>query len=224
MTIHANDHFRIMILKDYSANKLRWTKTTLLTLQEALFLSYGIEPPTQLNPTLLLNFNRFLMEIDVYHIHELSQRAIDSGDLQPFDRQHIKSVDFVKWAQKFEIPIQAEFFFKENEDVKNEPANAPERRRRAESIRIQIFRDAAELFWRREEIEVQNPHSKLKNYTSPSHLAKSKDMSELAKLLNKIGGLDPVQGGAYSDSGVDPEWFSSLYPGETKPGPKRKKR
>jgi hypothetical protein len=39
-----------------------------------------------------------------------------------------------------------------------------------------------------------------------------------------MGGLEPIQGAAYSDSGVDLEWFSDLYPGETKPGPKRRKK
>jgi hypothetical protein len=86
-------YFSQYVEKGFPADKSRWTKTTLITLQEALFLSYGIEPPTNSKPTLLLSFERFIQEVDIFHIYELSQRAVDARELLLFDRIHVKSVD-----------------------------------------------------------------------------------------------------------------------------------
>lgn len=225
-TEQKESYFSQHVKQEFPADKSRWTKTTLITLQEALFLSYGVEPPTNSKPTLLLSFDRFIEEVDIFHIYELSRRAVDARELRLVDNVHVKSIDFVNWAKSFDLPIKTEFFFFKTTSEMNEDENISsngDKREKRQTLRIQVFRAAAQLHWRREEDEISNPQSNLKEYTGPSELAISKNMAELATVLNRIGGLKPVQGSGYSTKGVDPEWFSDLYPGKTKPGPKPKK-
>jgi len=218
--INQNQNAFLQLIEEFPANKLLWSKTQILTLIEALFISYGVEPPNENNSILMLNFHLFLTQVDSYHIYELSKRAVVAGNLPKYDNNYVKAVDFVSWARENEIPIRTEYFFCPASlpgEEKKDGGDSVERRPKAESLRKNIFRDAAQLHWRKEE---QNPKNKLKEYARPADLARSKDMADLANLINRIGGLTPIQGSEYSENGVDPEWFSDLYPGKTKPGPK----
>jgi hypothetical protein len=224
---HQNNNAFLQFIQDFPAKKLHWSKCPVLTLEEALFISYGVEPPTQQNPVLTLNFNSFLQMVDIHHIWELSKRAVMAGDLSMSEHNHIKSKEFVDWAKKNEIPIKEEFFYyPTSEDIseRNSIKNAVEKKQRPEYHRKQIARHAVQLRWYKEAKELENGQSKIKKYTRPTELARNKEIGELIKLTNQIGGLEPIQGTTYSETGVDPEWFSDLFPGETKPGPKKKSR
>lgn len=222
---NQNNNAFLQFIQEFPAKKLHWSKCPVLTLEEALFISYGVEPPTQQNPILTLNFNSFLQMVDIHHIWELSKRAVMAGDLSKSEHNHIKSKEFADWAKKNEIPIRTEFFYSPtSEDISEGDSikDAAEKKQRPDQLRKQMVRNAAQLHWHKEANELQNSQSKIKKYTRPAELARKKEMVELVKLINQIGGLKPVQGTTYSETGVDPEWFSDLYPGETKPGPKKK--
>lgn len=67
------DAFLKHILSEYPAQKARWSKTPLITRTQALFLSYGVEPPsdTDRGHFLNLHFNQFLEHIDIHHIYSI---------------------------------------------------------------------------------------------------------------------------------------------------------
>ncbi len=95
----------------YPANESRWAKTELLTLEQALFLSYGIEPP-DLNShcSIWQYFENHPSEVDPLFIYSLSKNAILAGSLSLYNRSHLKAKDFVKWADEKNIPIKKELF------------------------------------------------------------------------------------------------------------------
>lgn len=90
------------------------------------------------------------------------------------------------------------------------------------SLRIEIMRAAATLFWDSEIEGMESLASKTKKLTNSSELSKKREMIQLVNLVNKIGNIKPIEDKAHSSSGIDPEWFSDLFPGE-KPGPKKKR-
>lgn len=95
-------------------------------------------------------------------------------------------------------------------------------KRKKESIRRTIMRDLAELFWTVEQEAIEKGTAKTNKLTNANKLSNSKIMKESVSLINKLSGLKAVSSKGHSDSGVDPEWFSDLFPCELKPGPKRK--
>ncbi len=103
----------------------------------------------------------------------------------------------------------------EIEDIDEMDTTSTKKRIRKESYRKEIMRQTAALYWYNEKKEGRE-------YTSPTDLARKEDMKKLVALVNKIGEIKQIQGDEYSNSGIDLEWFSDLYPGEKKPGPKSK--
>ncbi len=212
------------VLEEYPADEFRWPKTRIVTLVQAVFLSYGIEPPNEKRGHFLaMHFDTFLEEVDVYSIYDISQSAVGAGDLLLHDRIHVKSEDFVKWAKDLKIPIMERFFNKATSVQEDKVDKGAARRDRPETNRKEIFRRLACLYWYYEEQQQKDSGNKAVRYTSPTKLAQKPEMKEVVDLVNKIGGLLPIEDDSTRTSGIDPEWFSDLYPGSIKPGPKPKK-
>ena len=83
-----------------------------------------------------------------------------------------------------------------------------ERRPRGTEARKQIMRYFAELVWCKEKQDVEAKGKDPAKLTLPGALAEKKQMKQAVTLINEIGGLEPHA------KGIDPEWFSDLYPGE----------
>jgi len=92
---------------------------------------------------------------------------------------------------------------------------------RRETLRKRMMRDAADGHWKREKAMAKEKGKK-PDYTTAADLARNDDMKKLVNIINRILGLAAVKGDEFSESGVDPEWFSDLYPGEKKRGPKKR--
>lgn len=181
-----------------------------------------------------LNSNEIFSILDHFTLGPLLQ-AIDSeciGDLLENHighkispaRDHVLVSLFVSFLKEKKVPVPIHLRQAtdesikgiEIEDVDERDTTLAKKRIRKESFRKDIMRQAAALYWYNEKKEG-------KEYTSPTDLARKEDMKKLVALVNKIGEIRQIQGEGYSNSGVDPEWFSDLYPGDKKPGPKSEK-
>lgn len=203
------------------ANKQRWNKMVILTLEEATLLSYGLEPASSDGTPFENYFDNFHENEDIHSIYDLTLNAVQAGTLPRHDWHYIKAENFVKWANDFDIPIKKEFFYKgPHSQVEKEEQTA--RKPTTTTTRKEIFCLTAQLFWQNEAKSQEN--SRVKEYTKPSELARNKDFIELVKIINKIGNIETVKGEVVRETGVDPEWFSKLYPGDNKPGPKTKRK
>ncbi len=205
MKIKSKDQtFFNYLLENYPANEFRWSKTRILTLHQGVFLAYGIEPgDNDENAFQLLHFEKFLKEVDEFLIFELSMNAIQAGTLPMYDKFHIDAKDFVGWAKKIKIPIRTEFFYEDlpNESIKQK-ANIRARRPDNEELRKKIMGLMGQITRNREEKEVAE--GKRNKASSKADYTRNKDMLKLIEIINKLGGLEPVQGD------IDPEWFKDL--------------
>ena len=190
------------LLNEFPANKFRWSKTQLLTLHQALFLSYGLEPPEEYkNPFMYLSFEKFLYEVDIFSIYNLSEDAVRAGTLRLHNCNSVKAEEFVNWAESNNIAIETDFFYKPiAQNTQQDPhQEKPGRRDSPETMRKQIARWAALLHWRKQEKEgVKEP-------TRPTALARNPEIRKLVEIVNKIGGLEPLKGDKAQDTGIDPE-------------------
>ena len=89
-----------LVIEKCPANKFRWTKTKILTLEQVMFLSYGIEPADELdNRFLLHNFERFV-EVDFLFILKLSRNAVEAGILPLYDRLLLSGRQIIRFRLK----------------------------------------------------------------------------------------------------------------------------
>lgn len=219
MKNNSTEQMLLQILQNkFPANKLKWSKMELLSPIDAIFLSYGIEPPNEK----LGNFELYSYvdnrpeEIDPYSIYALVQNAIQSGSLPLYNHSQIQSEEFVKWADKQNIPIQKDFFRAINLeiDLQGQDSNTKKSRKpRKESLRKDICIALGALILRQAE-------EKGKPRPTPADLAKNKSIKETVKNINKEFEIEELT----NETGVDPEWFKSLYPEEKRSGPKKKQK
>lgn len=187
------------------------------TIPETTFIYYGLNSKELLSVLDSYAINPLLHAIDSENIQELFLNHLGHG-ICP-GRDCVVVSKFVSFLQEKNVPIPLHLLPRnnesndENETLNENETSSSKKRVRKESYRIEIMRNAAALRW-------VNEKNENKEYTSPTMLARSKDMNNLVDLINKIGGLKPIQGDEYSESSVDPEWFSDLFPGDKKPGPK----
>ncbi len=187
-------------------------------IPQAVLIYYG------LNPKMIAMLDKFAL------VPLLS--AIDSECLVDLLTNHLGHIacpaqnyvlvrKFVSFLKEKKVPVPMhlhiieEITEEENEiEVSHDEEETKTKTRfRKESHRRDIMRYAADLFWR-------NQKNKDKKFISPTALARSDDMNKLVALINKIGEIPAIQGDDYDGCQVDPEWFSDLFPGEKKPGPK----
>lgn len=123
-------------------------------------------------------------------------------------------IDFLR-QKDFVIPPhfpRVEFLEKnEFEEEGMDEVNPNTRKDRPDTQRKKIMNSLGDLLLNR----LQNEGKKIPK--GPGALARTDEMKQAVKLVNKIGGLKPIGG---ENETVDPKWFSSLYPNEPKPGPK----
>lgn len=215
------------LLQDHPANQLRWSKTSLITLHQAVFLSYGIEPPVGTGHFFPSYAERFLEIGDYHSIWPLLQNAIEARLIRLQDRIYIKAEDFVCWAKEHALSIREEFFYysKPKSSETQEPSieEKNDRRMRADRLRREAMLYGALLHWRKQERHQKEQPGATVAYTRPTDLSRLKTMKQLVQLLNTLGDMDKLPDGTYSDE-VNLEWFSKEYPGEVKAGPKPKKK
>lgn len=84
------------------------------------------------------------------------------------------------------------------------------REQKMETLRIEASRITATIIWKKERKEMEV--GKRKKLSTPSELSRNKHMIKIIKSINEAGDIKPVQGDEHSESGVDVEWYSHLYP------------
>jgi hypothetical protein len=226
MNAPSQTEFLEFMRNEYPVDEFRWSRMSILRRFDAVCLSYGIEPSR--SDFIGGPYEHLLHHGDIYGLFHLIEDAIQSGNLSTVDRfGNIDARAYVEWAEKVKIPIETRYFKTESKDISDNSsiasAKQSSRQSRPESFRKEWARQIAERVWQDETRKIADQSNKLKKYTSPTELARSKSMKKIIEGVNELLGLEPIQGDAYSNSPVDPEWFSDLYPGEKKPGPKRSK-
>jgi len=213
-----NKSFLEILLETYPGNKSRWPKTSLLTPLQILLLSYGVEPepndlPKDSSPVQL---DKFLKEVDQYCIFDLVQDAIRAKSLTVYEEAYVKAEDFVKWTDMHQIPIRREFFYVNRVQDDGQCINDATQHRSStsETLRKDIARSLASLY-------IKSQKRSGAKSMGPTDFARHKDVIDIIKKINALAGIDPIKGKC-RETGVDPEWFSDLFPDETKPGPHRK--
>lgn len=199
-------------LKEHPADVFHWTRTPFITTYQAVFLSYGIEPPQDMGHFLPQYAERFIEHADRYRISALLRSALDARLIRFQNPTQIKAGDFVKWAKEHQVPIREEFFYRTNVNTEQEESEEAlsERQMRPETIRKRMMRLGAQAIWSKERREN-------KPYTRPTKLAGDPDLLKLLMLTSTMLGILDLEE-------IDPEWISDLYPGDDKPGPKKLKK
>lgn len=202
----------------YLRCKSTWFNRQDWALIEAVLIYHDWEPSMFENiyPEDLSEFIKFIdQEHDILGL--LSNHVPSEFFRNP---KHLKIDNIIKlFRQKnIEIPehFPANLSLQDSEMCSDEDGEATQtpKRMRKDSRRREMMRHAALLWWAKEKTNGVP-------YTKSIDLAKSKEFKQLVQIINSIGGLAPVKGEEYTESGVDPEWFSDLYP-DVKPGPKAK--
>jgi hypothetical protein len=199
-------------LREHAADVFHWSRMPLINTHQAIFLSYGIEPPQGTGHFFPQYAERFLEHADRYRICVLLQGALDARLIRFQNPTQIKAEDFVKWAKEHDIPIREEFFYRAKVNAAQEKLeeSVSERQMRPETIRKHMMRLGAQARWGKERREK-------KTYTKPTKLAGDPDLLQLLTLTSNMLGLsDPEE--------IDPGWFGDLYPGDDKPGPKHRRK
>jgi hypothetical protein len=183
------------------------------TIQETVVNYYGLDSEKVFSTLDSYCINTFLCVIDSESIQELLKNHLGHPVCRGID--YVLVNQFVPFLEKKKVPVPIHFL-RNGDETDNESETPIRKRMRKESYRINMMQNAAQLFWEKEKKIGKS------KFTSPSTLARSKDMNDLVDMINKIGDLSPISGDEHSKSGVDPEWFSAYFPGDKKPGPKSK--
>ena len=197
------------------------SKKEAFTVHEFLFVYYGIEP-TEENPYFLIRFEQFCKEGDVDSVWPLMIDSMQTGSLVtrgPRAHPMLLKEELIVWLKQKELNMPKAFLkMGEVEEANSSKRRGPKK----EGLRRDIARAAATIKWKVEKEEMEKLKSTIKKYSTPTEMARKSDMVELIKGINKMGQLSPINQSDPNGSGVDPEWFSDLYPGDSKPGPKKK--
>lgn len=232
-TISPKDFMKEMIREEYMPCAATWFNRLKWTIEEAVLIYHNWEPS---------RFQNIPWEIQKEFVEFIDQRYDIFGTLQSYipselfsNSNHLKIEKVINLFKQKNIKIPNHFpkYFAIDNDtdgVKDDdpcvaaiPLNKSIRRI---SLRKLVVRAAAKEHWK-----VEDENSKA--YTKPSKLANTQKFKDLVQQLDSCLNLIPIGSKANNKStnandktvsAVDPEWFSDLYPGDKKAGPRPKQK